>query len=47
MSELDTTESNTSASYLDAYLCTGNGKFVTRLYGKRDDFNFPIVNFPF
>ena len=41
----DTTESNTSASYLDYYLCTDN--LVTRLYDKRDDFNFPIVNFPF
>ena len=24
-----------------------NGKLTTRLYDKRDDFNFPIVNFPF
>ena len=24
-----------------------NGKLSTRLYDKRDDFNFPIVNFPF
>ena len=27
----DTTESNTSASYLDCYLCTDNGELVTRL----------------
>ena len=43
----DTTESITSASYLDCYLCTNNGMLVTRLYDERDDFNFPIVNFPF
>ena len=24
-----------------------HGKLTTRLYDKRDDFNFPIVNFPF
>ena len=23
------------------------GRLRTNLYGKRDDFNFPIVNFPF
>ena len=44
---VDTTESNASASYLDCYLCTENGKLVTRFYDKMDDFNFPIVNFPF
>ena len=27
--------------------CTDNGKLVTRLYDKRDDFNFPMYNFPF
>ena len=43
----DTTESNTSASYLDCYLCTDNGQPVTRIYDKRDDLNFLIVNFPF
>ena len=31
----------------DCYLCTDNRKLVTRLCDKRDDFNFPIVNFPF
>ena len=43
----DTAESNASASYLDCYLCVDNGKLVTRLYDKRDDFNFPIVDFIF
>ena len=37
----DTTESSISASYLDCYLNIWNG------YDKRDDFNFPIVNFRF
>ena len=31
------------ASYLACYLCIGNGK----LDAKRDDFNFPIINFQF
>ena len=42
----DTPESNSSASYLDCYLCFDNGKIVAKLYKKGDDFNFPIVNFP-
>ena len=41
------TETAASSLYLDCYLCTDNGKLTTRLYDKRDDFNFPIVNFPF
>ena len=36
-----------SASYLDCYPYTENGKLVIRLYDKRDDFNFSIVNFTF
>ena len=43
----ETTETATSSSYLDCYLYIDNGKLTTRLYDKRDDFNFPIVNFPF
>ena len=43
----DTTESSISASYLDCYLNIDNGKLITRLFDKRDDFNFPIVNFQF
>ena len=42
----ETTETSPS-SYLDCYLYIDNGKLTTRLYDKRDDFNFPIVNFPF
>ena len=29
------------------YLYIDNGKLTTRLYDKQDDFNVPIVNFPF
>ena len=44
---VDKTKSKTSAPYLDCYLCTENGKLVTRFFDKMDDFNFPIVNCPF
>ena len=43
----ETTETAASSSYLDCYLYIDNGKGTTRLYDTRDDFNFPIVNFPF
>ena len=44
----DTTESNTSASYLDLLLSIeSDGQLHTSLYDKRDDFNFRITNFPF
>ena len=43
----ETTETAGSSSYLDCYLYIDSGKVTTRLYDKRDDFNFPIVNFPF
>ena len=44
----DTTESNTSASYLDLHLSIeSDGQLRTSLYDKRDDFNFRITNFPF
>ena len=43
----DTTESNTSASYLDLLLSIdSDGQLCTSLYDKRDDFNFHITNFP-
>ena len=43
----DTTESNTSASYLDLLLSIGrDGQLCTSLYDKRDDFIFHITNFP-
>jgi hypothetical protein len=44
----DTTDSSTQTSYLDLNLIKEpDGKLVTQLYDKRDDFAFPIVNFPF
>jgi len=44
----DTTDTYTSASYLDLHLANDSeGWLRTQLYDKRDDFNFPIVNFPF
>ena len=44
----DTTDTDRSASYLDLHLeIDSDGRLRTKLYDKRDDFNFPIVNFPF
>ena len=44
----DTTESNTSASYLDLLLSIGrDGQLHISINGKRDDFNFHITNFTF
>ena len=44
----DTTESNTSASYLDLLLSIGrDGQLHISIYDKRDDFSLHITNFPF
>ena len=44
----DTTNTNTSASYLDLHLgIDSERRLRTKLYDKRDNFNFPIMNFPF
>ena len=44
----DTTESTTSASYLDLLLSIGrDGQLHTSVYDKPDDFNFHTINFPF
>ena len=43
----ETTETAASSSYLECYLYIDSRKLTTRLYDKRDDFNFPIVNCPF
>jgi hypothetical protein len=46
--EIKDTQCSTSASYLDTLLKVDiNGKLTTKLYDKRDDFNFSIVHFPF
>jgi hypothetical protein len=42
------TKINSSALYLDISLkLDTNGKITTQHYGKRDDFNFSTVNFPY
>ena len=44
----DTTDTERSASYLDLHLeIHSEGLLKAKLYDKRDDFNFSIVNFPF
>ena len=44
----DTTETNTSASYLDLLLSIRrDGQLRTSLYDNRDDFNSHITKFPF
>ena len=44
----DNADTGRSASYLDLHLeIDSEGRLRTKLYDKRDDFNFPIVNFLF
>ena len=46
--ELQLNKSNTSdteASFLDLHLCISNDIASTKIYDKRDDFDFEIVNF--
>ena len=49
-SELQLNKANTSdieAAFLDLYLSISNDIVSTKIYDKRDDFDFEIVNFPF
>ena len=39
--------SDTEAHFLDLHLSISNGFVSSKLYDKRDDFDFDIVNFPF
>ena len=39
--------SDTEASFLKLHLSISNGFIKTKIYDKRDDFDFDIVNFPF
>ena len=39
--------SDTEAPFLDLNLPISNGIVSTKIYDKRDDFDFDIVNFPF
>ena len=44
----DTTDTDRSASYIDLHIeIDSEGWLRTKLYDKRYDINFPIVNFPF
>ena len=42
-----TNSSDTEAPFLDLNLCISNGTVSTKIYDKRDDFDFDIVSFPF
>ena len=43
----DTTDTTSSASFLGLYLeFDESGQLTTKIYDKRDDFNFKIINFP-
>ena len=49
-SELQRNKANTSdteAAFLDLHLSINNDIVSTKIYDKRDDFDFEIVNFPF
>ena len=49
-SELQLNKANTSdteAPFLDLHLSISNGFVASKIYDKRDDFDFDIVNFPF
>ena len=49
-SELQLNKANTSdtdAAFLDLHLSISNDIVSTKIYAKRDDFDFDIVNFPF
>ena len=39
--------SDTEAPFVDLNLCISNGTVSTKIYDKRDDFDFDIVNFHF
>ena len=49
-SEMQLNKANTSgtdAPFLDLHLSISNGFVSSKIYDKRDDFDFDIVNFPF
>jgi hypothetical protein len=43
----DTTDTQKFASYFDLEINNKYERLKTKLYNKRDDFTFPIVNIPF
>ena len=42
-----TNNTDTEAPFLDLHLFIANGFVSSKIYDKRDDFDFDIVNFPF
>ena len=44
---IKTNTSDTKAAFLDLHLSISNDIVCTKIYDKRDDFDFEIVNFPF
>ena len=40
-------DTDTEAPFLDLHLCIANGFIFSKIYDKRDDFDFDIVKFPF
>ena len=44
---LMSTNTDTEAPFLDLHLSIANGFVSSKIYDKRDDFDFDIVNFPF
>ena len=45
--ELQLNKADTEAPFLDLHLSVSNGCVSSKIYDKRDDFDFNIVNFPF
>ena len=45
--QLNKTNSNTEAPFVDLILSITNGIVSSKIYDKRDAFHFEIVNFPF
>ena len=43
----ETNKTDTEAPFLDLHLSIANGFVSSKIYDKRDDFDFDIVNFPF
>ena len=39
--------SDTEAPFLDLQLSFSNGSVLSKIYDKRDDFDFDVENFPF
>ena len=47
MNHISSNTSDTEAPFLDLHLSISNGFVSSKMYDKRDDFDFDIVNFPF